>query len=296
MFVSAIEEIQKFSRPIHSIIKYYHNPEIIPGAATYFFVNEQNDAITCRHVAQNLLIADELIQKYTDFKAEKKTIGTKVDGKSKKALLALETKYGYNNPEAVAILKNQLVYSTELHGTNVILHPTLDLAIIRFPKNTSQNYTSCARFIRDSTQIKPGKFLCRYGYPFVEFKNYAYDPIADNLDFTNEPVSTPAFPIEGMVTRLAAPNGQQITEIELSTPGIRGQSGGPLFDNKGIVYGLQATTLSYHLGFDEQRLPIISKGKKIHVVNHSFLNVGRCIHVEVIKDFLRANEIPFYEE
>ena len=40
MFVNAIEEIQQFTRPIHTIVKHYHNNFIQPGAATLFFVNE----------------------------------------------------------------------------------------------------------------------------------------------------------------------------------------------------------------------------------------------------------------
>jgi hypothetical protein len=49
------------------------------------------------------------------------------------------------------------------------------------------------------------------------------------------------------------------------------------------------------MGFDEQKIEIISKGKKTYTINHSFLNVGRCVHVNAIKDFLTQNDIGFSE-
>ena len=84
MFVNAIEEIQHFTRPIHTIVKYYHNNFIQPGAATLFFVNELGVAITCKHVLGQLVSEHDFNSKYSSFKDEKKLLGTKIDGKYKK--------------------------------------------------------------------------------------------------------------------------------------------------------------------------------------------------------------------
>ena len=56
----------------------------------------------------------------------------------------------------------------------------------------------------------------------------------------------------------------------MSTPGFKGQSGGPLFDERGIIYGMQSAITS--------------------------LNLGQCIHAQVIKDFLRKEKVKFYED
>jgi S1-C subfamily serine protease len=37
--------------------------------------------------------------------------------------------------------------------------------------------------------------------------------------------------------------------IETSSPGIRGQSGGPIFDQHGAVWGIQSATTSYPMDF-----------------------------------------------
>jgi Trypsin-like peptidase domain len=295
MFVNAIEEIQKYTRPVHTIVRHYHNNFIQPGAATLFFVNELGVAITCKHVLDQLLAEHSINAHYSNFKAEKKLLGTKLDGKYKKQLKDLETKYNYTSQEAVAQLKNFLINCTDSATYDYIPHPTLDLAILQFKNVTQNHYTSYATFLKDGASLKQGKLLCRFGFPFAEFTNFEYDGINDEINFTNVGnANSPSFPIDGIITRHVA-EGQKIVGLELSTPGLRGQSGGPLFDTNGLVCGMQSHTVQYHMGFDEQKIEITSKGKKTNTINHSFLNVGRCIHVEAIKDFLKLNDVKYYE-
>ena len=102
--------------------------------------------------------------------------------------------------------------------------------------------------------------------------------------WTNEGVTaSPSFPIDGIVTRFMAETSGKLNGIELSTPGLKGQSGGPLFDTNGTVYGLQFATNHLHLGFDVKDKEIIKDGTKARVSNYPFLHVGLCIHVDPIK-------------
>ena len=107
----------------------------------------------------------------------------------------------------------------------------------------------------------------------------------------------PSFPIDGSLTRqIGDPVTNRVEGIELSTPGLRGQSGGPLFDRHGIVYG----RCSRLPGICTSVLTKVNKevsigAKKQSVSNYPFLNVGQCVHVDVIKDFLREKGVKFYE-
>ena len=115
------------------------------------------------------------------------------------------------------------------------------------------------------------------------------------ISWTSQPTRVVRFPIEGMVTRhLASPDGK-IAGIELSTPGLRGQSGGPLFDKDGIIYGMQSMTNHLHLGFDMMNQEMISGGKRITITNQPCLHVGHCVHVDLIKEFLKTNHVKYYE-
>lgn len=297
MFVNAIEEIQKFTRPIHTIARHYNNNFIQPGAATLFFVNELGVAVTCKHVLELLISEHNFNSKYSSFKAEKKLLGTKIDGRYKKKLKELEIKYNYSSQEAIAQLKNFLISCTDSSQYDYFPHPTLDLAILKFKDVKETYYKSYAKFLKDGTQLKQGKSLCRFGFPFAEFNNFHYDLVNDEINFTNSGnMGSPSFPIEGIITRHVVDGQKNIVGIEISTPGLRGQSGGPLFDKNGIVCGMQSETKQYHLGFDEQKIEIVSKGRKTNVANHSFMNVGRCIHVDAIKEFLKFNNVKYYEQ
>ena len=177
------------------------------------------------------------------------------------------------------------------------LHPGYDLAILKFNGFTNLSPKEFAVFKKDANNIKQGSFLCRLGYPFPEFTNFKYNETTDDIEWTDEgSKNAPSFPIEGMITRFLGDSSQNIHGIELSTPGLRGQSGGPLFDQNGIIYGMQSRTKSLHLGFDIEEKEIIIKGRVRKVSDYSFIHLGECIHVNVIKAFLNEHKVKFYEE
>ena len=156
-------------------------------------------------------------------------------------------------------------------------------------------YQSYAKFLKDSSKLKQGKYMCRLGFPFPEFTNFQYNAESDDIEWTTTGQNeTPRFPIEGMLTRHIMQAGQ-LAGIEMSTPGLRGQSGGPLFDHEGIVCGMQWSTNHLHLGFDMKNFEYKINGRPIKVTNQPFLHVGQCIHVDIIKKFLADNHIKFYE-
>lgn len=51
MFVEAIKEVGKYTRPIHTVTRTFKDITH-PGASTLFFVNENAIAVTCKHVAE----------------------------------------------------------------------------------------------------------------------------------------------------------------------------------------------------------------------------------------------------
>ena len=70
MFETAIENVSKFTRPLHTIAR-YHNGMIVPGASTFFFVNDKGAAITCKHVANMIISADKINNAYNEYKSER---------------------------------------------------------------------------------------------------------------------------------------------------------------------------------------------------------------------------------
>jgi hypothetical protein len=293
MFIEAIEKAAQFTRAIHSIIRTYGGKKIMPGAGTLFFVNEEGYAITCKHVAELLINSDKLNKQYSNFKTERDKLPS--GGQFKQRLKGLELKYKYNN-ESIIQVKNTFVDCVDsMSSFTSHLHPKYDLAILKFNEYKNLRYNQHAIFLKDPSAIKQGEFLCRLGFPFPEFNNYKFNEATDDIEWTAEGISaSPRFPIDGMLTRFLA-DENKLYGIELSTPGLRGQSGGPLFNKDGIVYGMQFSTKHLHLGFDLVDKEIISDNQLKKVSDYSFLHLGQCIHADVIKEFLREKNVKYYE-
>jgi hypothetical protein len=293
MFTTAIEKVLQFTRPLHTISRTYGGL-ILPGTATLFFVNDNGVAITCKHVVNLIPSAENINQAFIKFKAERDKIPR--DNHFQKKMLGLELKYKYTKEATVQLRNNFMNCFDKIEQITYHVHPTLDLAIIEFKGFTKTFYSSHASFIKDSQKIKQGQSLCRIGFPFPEFNNFRHNTDTDDIEWTNTGnLNSPSFPIDGILTRFVADANAGITGIELSTPGLRGQSGGPLFDVNGIVYGMQFATNHLHLGFDIKDREIIHDGKKTKVSNYPFLNVGLCVHADRIKEFLRQHNISFSE-
>ena len=294
MFIKAIKTVTKFTKPIHSISRTYHGKNIIPGAATLFFVNDEGYAITCKHVIELLVQADQLNKNYNTFKAERLKIPK--DGKYKNALKGLEIKYKYQANTLIQ-LKNSFVDCVDkMSGFTWHLHPDYDIAILKFNDFSKLMCNDFAVFKKDTSVIQQGKFLCRLGFPFPEFTNFKFNDTTDDIEWTSSGIAgSPSFPIEGMITRFLGNGNGGVYGLELSVPGLRGQSGGPLFDNDGVIYGMQSRTKHLHLGFDIENKEILIDGVIKKVSDYSFIHLGECIHVDIIKDFLKLHNVKFSE-
>src|SRR4030095_2540754 len=174
MFRTAIEKVGGFTRAIHFISNNLWSKEILPGAATLFFVNEDGIAITCKHVSSLLRQSEEINNRYAAFLEEKKKLT--ISGSYNKKLKELKGKYGYDNPDSSCQFLSQFVDCVDQIATiDIAEHPTADLAILTLKGFSNKLYNGYAVFVKNSNELQPGLFLCRLGYPFPEFSNFIYD-------------------------------------------------------------------------------------------------------------------------
>jgi len=293
MFVDAIETAAAFTRAIHSIRRYYASTVVLPGSATLFFVNAHGWALTCAHVAKGLQLAEDLAKKYKAFKDE---LASRKGEKTEKQLRKeLERKYGYSNRTIVEV-RNRFMKCIEGElNIDVRLHEAADLALLRFHGFERLLCSTFPVFPKDTSDLKQGKSLCRLGFPFPEFTNFTYDETNDTIRWTESGRrDTPRFPMDGMVTRHVVDNTGAVVAFEMSTPGLRGQSGGPAFDVDAKVWGMQSRTGHLDLDFDVDQ-KVIRSGLPTRVQDSAFLHVGICVHVDVLKSFMQNHGVDFQE-
>lgn len=294
MFADAIETVGGYTRPIMFISRKYKSNAVLGGAGTMFFVNDSGCAVTCRHMAELIGRGRQINERYREFAAEREKIPAGNNYKS--TLQRLERKYGYTEDSIINVKFRFDNCFTRLDEISCHFHPKYDLAIVKFGNCGDILYKGHAVFARDYHELRPGNYFCRMGYPFPEFTCFAYNQERDDIEWTSEgKLSTPRFPLDGMMTRNLL-DGNRIIGVELSTPGLRGQSGGPLFGKDGRVYGIQSATKHLHLGFDMNELKMVIGGRTQVVNNQPFLHVGHCIHADIIKEFLREHNVEYFEE
>ena len=262
------------------------------GTATLFFINNDGWAFTCGHVADLLGAPRGLRRKAEAF--QKELSDRRGKEKEKKLLKEAEKKFGYSK-SAVFEVHNRFMNCIEgTLGFEIIKHSGVDAALIRFKGYTKLLCDSFPVFPSDTSSLQPGKFLCRLGFPFPEFTNFAYDENTDKIIWTDTGrPTTPRFPIEGMVTRRLSAHGK-VFGFEMSTPGLRGQSGGPVFDAEGKVWGMQFGTKHLDLNFDVDQ-EVLRQGMKQRIRDSAFLHVGGCIHIDILKSFMKDNRVQFSE-
>jgi hypothetical protein len=134
--------------------------------------------------------------------------------------------------------------------------------------------------------FEQGASLCRLGFPFHSVAA-SYDDAADRFVLDPAALPIPRFPSEGIMTRLAIGERAEdpaipVRFIETSNAGLRGQSGGPIFDVDGHVWGIQVSTRHLPLGFDPQL-----EAGGVRVTEHQFMNVGMGASSETVLAFLR---------
>ena len=133
----------------------------------------------------------------------------------------------------------------------------VDLGIAKLGPFDPSSIATYPVFKDPTKNFDPGTSLCKLGFPFHAITP-TYHADRDAFELPAGALPVPFFPIEGLFTRTAMINLQGVDPdpaiplqwVETSTPGLRGQSGGPTMDAKGRIWAIQSRTSHYPLNFD----------------------------------------------
>lgn len=283
MFENAIKKSLDFIGHLKTVSRIYPGNDLIIGGATFIIINDEGWVITCKHVASQIGKMKSINSLHQQIQKEIRENPTTPEQD-------IYSKHGVTQGKVVEIVM-QITNMKSVTSYTIIDHPTEDISLIKFNLRTPLSKRNYPVFSQtDSIQ---GKFLCRIGFPFNEFSNFVFNQDEKMIKWTqNGVVNSRYFPLEGMHVRNIPDVDGGLTRFEISNPNIKGQSGGPVFDQYCTVYGMCTEIKSLDLQVPHLMYNPLTNTFSSHLP-HQNLPIGVCIHSRVMIDFMKANSVNY---
>jgi hypothetical protein len=287
MFRAATAAAAKYTVPI-ILSRKTVGGDVGSGLGAIIILNDDGWFFTAFHILQQALTEDEQAKAVIKFKDDTAAIEANKslsNAQKREQLKAL----GRLNPKSVEKSSIWLPNNwaiTDLRGLEAI-----DLGVGRLVgyDPSAGHVKGYPVFKNPAVDYEPGESVCRLGFPFHSFDS-TYDETSGAFSLPPGTIPVPRFISDGVISRfidLFPLDGSTpvvpLKWFETSTAGLKGQSGGPIYDAQARVWGIQVNTATYPLGFEPE---IKDGGVKRKLPQ--FLNVGRGVHalslLEVAKD------------
>ena len=287
MFAKAYQIASNYTQPVLiSTLRFDGTVECSVG--TFVIINAEGWIVTAAHIFDIMLTHQRDRAEINQYNQEISEIehNKYLSHQDKKKRLAKVK----SNPKWIRTYSYW--WGADAHGIdNIHLLTENDIAIGRLT-NYNQQFSLQYPVFKKPGNLAVGTSLCKLGYPFHEVKA-TFNESNNSFQIAPNALPIPRFPIDGIFTRevLQSNSGNSPIEvkfIETSTPGFRGQSGGPIFDTAGNIWAIQSRTAHLALGFSPK---VVIDNKEI--TEHQFINVGMGVHVETILKVLDNNGVQY---
>jgi len=276
LFSKAYEVAFKYTCPVIISSRTIDNVDRCGGGA-FVIINDEGWIITAAHILDTFKSFNENHQKILKYQQEVDNIKNNKSLKEKNKKIKIKSL----NKEPNWLTHISYLwdgFNRSLLDVKVLVEN--DLAVGRLDPFVPRDNALYPVF-KNPDEIKYGTSLCKLGFPFHNV-TATYSPERNTFDLSDGALPVPIFPIEGIYTRdeiVVYQDGKTAKYLETSSPGLRGQSGGPIFDAEGKIWAIQSHTDSLPLEFS--------------TVENQYINVGKGVHPEVIKKILDDNGIKY---
>lgn len=274
MFRNALLIAGKFTFPV-VLSRLQWDGHCSSSIGAFVVVNADGWALTAGHIVDQISQLNDEYAATQAYEAGLAAANALPDPKQRNAALRKLQKPKPTSTKRWSVWWGGVATKTSMAGS---LHG-VDLGILKFDDLDHALVQQYPVFKDPKKDFEPGTSLCKLGFPFHSFKPI-WDEATGSFHFPPNAVPLPRFPMDGIFTRTAtltkdpaAPDlPYDLMWVETSTPGLKGQSGGPTVDIHGTLWAVQCVTYNLSLGFD----PKIPGGNGAKV--HQFLNVGMGVH------------------
>ena len=274
MFADACEKAMKFTRPVIISTRTFDG-RTHSGCATFFIVNRDGWALTAGHVFASNIKFNEDRKKIEEYN-RKRANGEDPGPADPDWITNHSFWWGWDNVRIAEAYVNMEV----------------DLALCKldgFKPDMVREYP----VFKDPEKLRPGTSLCRTGFPFINDVT-EFDEKTGGFRIKKGVLPMAFFPNEGIHTRnifmgRSRDGDFEKLYVETSSPGIKGQSGGPIFDKNGCIAGMQSFT--QHFALDFRPSAVNEKGETVEV--NQFMNIGVGVHVKTIRAILDSKGVKY---
>ena len=286
MFADACERAGGFTRAVVISAK-HRSGKCSSSVGSFIALNADGWILTAAHIFKHLSDLHDQAALCVKYEQEVAAIEADESLTPKKRKLALNK---VRVPHRDAVDRHSTWWSAD--GITVVTGHALescDLAVVKL-SSVPAHISGFATLKDPSKPMRIGTSLCRLGFPFANVTP-SYNTAVNAFELPPN-TALAFFPNEGILTRTlrvpASPSKPPFDELflETSSPGLKGQSGGPIFDTTGTVWAVQCQTHHLALGFD----PKVPDRKE---TVHQFLNPGLGVSSQTIVPFLQSLGITF---
>ena len=279
MFANAYAIASQYTHPVLLSFRYF-DKSVESGLGSFVIINEEGWIMTAAHILDPLFQFQQHAIEIEKYKA------------SMKSSSSTGSNISYFAPNPKWLTNFSHWWGADHHRiNNFMILKENDFAIGKI-ENYNPGFVSQYPVFKNPDVLMNGTSLCKLGYPFYDVKA-TFNEANNSFMFDPSIFPIPRFPIEGIFTRninagKTADKKFDIQYIETSSPGLRGQSGGPIFDVEGKIWAIQSQTRHLPLGFT----PKIRKGNQ-EIEENQFLNVGWGVHIKTILRFLDEHGVKY---
>ena len=279
MFSKAFDKASAFTHPL-VISTRTHDGRVKTDVASFIAIND-SWAITAAHTFDS----------FVKYQADQNKI-KEIDEINRNRADSMPASVLKHDPESITNHSFWWGWD-DIRMTKAVVNRQMDIAAVQL--DGLGNHVAAFPILADLERPRPGTSLLRLGYSCnniqTEFdeahKNFRLPPI-NHRDII--------FPMETMHTRTidqgkTKDDKYRMIYMETSTPGLGGQSGGPIVDVEGRVHAMQVRTVHIPTGFH----PTVEYEGST-VIENQFLNLGVGLSIASIREFLDDNDVRYDAE
>lgn len=287
MFRKSYQLASKYTQPLISAMRFYDGT-VESGLGSFIILNDEGWIMTAAHNLNASFAFNQHQKELKEFQEKVDKINSNKQLKEgQRRVLARKIK-----PNKKWVTHFIIWFGAD--GINILEHHIYvenDIAFLRVDTKVMQGFKHFPT-IKEVSDDDMGTSLCKLGFPFYPV-NATFDETTKKFSFPPNLLPIPRFPIEGIYTRnlmagKTKDGSLDIMYLETSTPGLKGQSGGPIFDPDGNIFAVQSKNTTIPLGFKGR---VEAKGKIIE--ENQFMNVGIGVHSKTIIELLNKHNIKY---